>query len=367
MPAPERVSLRSIGQKLKISTSTVSRALRNQPGVSAEVREKVLRTAEKLGYRPDPALGALSALRWSPGAKNPLPFAVACIHVVGKPADEDQRPSRSKRGASRTDSLRRRCEDFGMVYDEFWLENYENSQALGRILLERGFHGLVFSIEGPTERWGFPFEKFSCVGIGYETPEHSLHRVCGDYAAAIHMAVKEAAARGYRRIGFLQFLHSNPEADIKIGAAIELCRSRWQREVGPQPEVFVYPTDGNYTKLFLRYRSSFHRWREREKPDVLIDANTLGLWWLDTAGYSLPEHYGYISILETGPNPLEQQVCRVDPRYDLQGLWAADLLVSHIQMGLRGLTKDSVRIVVPCAWHEATSLRPRMRAVEVVS
>jgi DNA-binding LacI/PurR family transcriptional regulator len=38
---------------------TVSRALRGEKHVGAELREKIARTAEKLGYRPDPDIAKL--------------------------------------------------------------------------------------------------------------------------------------------------------------------------------------------------------------------------------------------------------------------------------------------------------------------
>lgn len=45
-------SVRAIADELGISVATVSRALNNHPGVSDGTRKKVLRTADKSGYRP---------------------------------------------------------------------------------------------------------------------------------------------------------------------------------------------------------------------------------------------------------------------------------------------------------------------------
>jgi len=48
-----QVTIRDIALKLKISISTVSRALRNSPEIKLETRQKVLAMAEKLNYTPN--------------------------------------------------------------------------------------------------------------------------------------------------------------------------------------------------------------------------------------------------------------------------------------------------------------------------
>ncbi|MCC5822507.1 MAG: LacI family transcriptional regulator [Phycisphaerales bacterium] len=45
-------SVRAIADELGVSVATVSRALNNHPGVSEEMRKRVLQTADRTGYRP---------------------------------------------------------------------------------------------------------------------------------------------------------------------------------------------------------------------------------------------------------------------------------------------------------------------------
>ena len=46
--------MRQIAALAGVSAMTVSRALRNNPRITPEVRSKVHKVALKLGYRPDP-------------------------------------------------------------------------------------------------------------------------------------------------------------------------------------------------------------------------------------------------------------------------------------------------------------------------
>ncbi|MBI1938342.1 MAG: LacI family DNA-binding transcriptional regulator [Ignavibacteriales bacterium] len=52
-------TLHDIAKKLKVSTSTVSRALSNHPDISKETKEKVKALAEKLNYTPNPIAQSL--------------------------------------------------------------------------------------------------------------------------------------------------------------------------------------------------------------------------------------------------------------------------------------------------------------------
>ena len=58
--------IKDVAKELKMSTATVSRALRGLPGVSDTTRERVQQTAQALGYVPSPsAAGLASGQTWT--------------------------------------------------------------------------------------------------------------------------------------------------------------------------------------------------------------------------------------------------------------------------------------------------------------
>jgi DNA-binding LacI/PurR family transcriptional regulator len=59
----KRITLREIAESLGVSTMAVSLALRNNPRLPEATRTRIKEQAEKLGYRPDPALSALTTYR----------------------------------------------------------------------------------------------------------------------------------------------------------------------------------------------------------------------------------------------------------------------------------------------------------------
>src|ERR1700753_2066854 len=60
---PERVCMHHIAARAKVSTMTVSLALRDSPRISSTTRERIQALAAKMGFHPDPALRSLAAYR----------------------------------------------------------------------------------------------------------------------------------------------------------------------------------------------------------------------------------------------------------------------------------------------------------------
>lgn len=55
----KKLSLKEIAKSLKVSPSTISRALAGKPGVSKELREEIVEKARKLGFTPDSMASSL--------------------------------------------------------------------------------------------------------------------------------------------------------------------------------------------------------------------------------------------------------------------------------------------------------------------
>ena len=87
------VTINDIAEKLHISNATVSRALRSSGYVRAELKEKIFRTAEELGYAPNPLAVGLRTRRSHgisivlPSMNNPV--SVELLENLEKLADRN--------------------------------------------------------------------------------------------------------------------------------------------------------------------------------------------------------------------------------------------------------------------------------------
>jgi len=200
-PSPSRVSLRDIGKQLGVSHVTVSLALRNNPRISKEVREKVQQTAIKLGYQPDPMLAALAQYRKSKSTA-PITAAIAWINAW-EPAEKLRAHKEFDAywvGASKA------AAKFGYRLEEFQFGEDYKPERLHQILTTRGINGILLPPHQSRPDWGnFPWENYSVVRFGRSLEHPETHVVTADQVANTILAFRKMQQRGYRRIGFITY------------------------------------------------------------------------------------------------------------------------------------------------------------------
>lgn len=158
--ANRTVGLRYIAKALGVSTSTVSLALRGSKKISERTRDRVIKEAERLGYRPNAKLNELyRQLRLS--RKNELEASLAVV-VVGKQHFEIERWN------PLYESMKDRASRHGYRVEVFCLDEMElKASRLRTILYFRGIQGIVFINHG-RETVSLPeeLEEFATVCIG---------------------------------------------------------------------------------------------------------------------------------------------------------------------------------------------------------
>ena len=80
----ETVRMAEIAQSLGVAPSTVSRALRNDPRISVELRKRVRTVADELGYQPNPLVSALMANRRRRGSGGAMDVIALVTNYGGK-------------------------------------------------------------------------------------------------------------------------------------------------------------------------------------------------------------------------------------------------------------------------------------------
>ena len=129
-----RITQQDIADKLGLDKSTVSLALRNYTGIAVATRERVRVMAEKLGYRPDPALSMLARQRWAAGKTG---SGAALGYLV------DSRMENAEQHRRFLAAARVRAEQRGYIVHEFDLADYASIKTVARVLYHRGIRGLL--------------------------------------------------------------------------------------------------------------------------------------------------------------------------------------------------------------------------------
>src|SRR4029077_14781695 len=94
------VRMAEIAQRLGVASSTISRALRNDPRISEALRKQVRRVADELGYQPNPLVSALMANRRRRGSGGAVDVIALVTDYGGAQgwAGGEQNVARRRRG-----------------------------------------------------------------------------------------------------------------------------------------------------------------------------------------------------------------------------------------------------------------------------
>jgi LacI family transcriptional regulator len=220
-----RITIHQLARKLGVSAMSVSVALRGKPGVSDQLRERILTEARRLGYSPDPLAWELMervrSRRLSRGSRT-----IAFVNTFRRPELFAVAPTYAKfvRGA------REQAEAYGWTMEEFQAFGAGMGPArLARVLSARGIDGVVV---GP--RWldepdiEFPWGDFTAVLLGETHYGAGLYRVCCNQQHASLLALKKLVERGYRRIGLISDARYETPRDFDFSLGVEAAK----REMG---------------------------------------------------------------------------------------------------------------------------------------
>lgn len=252
--------MKDVAKKAGVHQTTVSLALRNDPRLKPQTRERIQAIAEEMGYRPDPMLNALSSYR-SQTRNRPADQVIGMLINL---ADESAL-LRSHVHQTLIRSCRKRAEELGFKLNVFWFgHEYESSRALERVLDARNIHGIVIGgFVASDLELELDWERYSLVKINLQPLELNVDAVLSNQMFAVRVAVRELRKMGYRRIGFAsgqqdEFVNRNLFSAGFYSAQRHLDFSEWQH-----PFLFQ-----NAESRFIH--EDLTRWIANERLDALI-------------------------------------------------------------------------------------------------
>lgn len=327
MPGP---TLQDIAHKLGISKMTVSRALRGERYVRADLRQQVTQTAAVMGYQPDPDLAKLMR-HMQRGRHVATPPTLAFIWSE-RDAETLAASSWSRQLILGAD---RRARQLGFQLEEFYLAaRGMTARRLSSILEARGIPGFILSplISRSRGHVSMAWEKFSSVVIGLGFARPQLHRVHHHHYLGMMTALRRLKKEGYKRIGFY------------CGSTINDRMFRaWSASF-----LAHHPLAQPGHLLALRKapsRADFLAWLKACKPEVVIDGGHVVKDWLATVPtVKRPAH------VTLGWRADIPEVPGIDQQADILGAAAIDLLVAQYQQNERGIPTAPKIVMTEGVW-----------------
>jgi DNA-binding LacI/PurR family transcriptional regulator len=333
-PGNERhsVTTREIAARAGVSNATVSLALRHHPRISAATRDRVLRMADELGYRPDPQIAKLMFRLRSQRA----PGFQSTIAALTTTAEGYDLPYL----AGIRESAKARAETLGYAFTLVRVPDSATQKAsLQRMLVSRGIEGLLLlplAVPRSVVDW-LDWSHFSVVAATYGVLAPQFHRVVPHQFGNTLQLCEELAKLGYRRIGLV----TTSEHDLVVHHGFSAAVA-WQSLLGgtelvrPLVGAGQLPTEGE-----------LRPWFRRERPDVILAAGEGDTRRIARIlGLAIPGPIGF-AVTDRQPDSL---VAGIDERPEEIGAAAIDLLHTKIVSGNVGIPRVPTVAMVPGEW-----------------
>jgi len=189
----------SIAAEAGVSVSTVSLAFKGHPSISEATRERVLKIAEKQGYRQDAQLSRLMSYLRTASRERRRPV-IAYINQFERP-----HLYKSVGAAACTwRGLVERSTQLGYKIEEFWMRDSGMSwKRLRGILRARGIEALIFDtiIDRDVD---FDLGGFVGVMLNQTRMGQPIHIVGCNVPLTTYRVLHQLREAGLRRIGFVQ-------------------------------------------------------------------------------------------------------------------------------------------------------------------
>jgi LacI family transcriptional regulator len=354
MPGGDRITLKDIARAAGLSKSAVSMALRNHPDLAPATRERVCRLAEEMGYRPDPALSALSSYRH--GKRGVAGGETLAWVTNWRTSEEWRRTSPVYRGYFV--GACRRAERLGYRLEHFWMgEPGMTRERFEQILHSRGIRGLLLApLPLPPVPFDLTWSRYAAVTIGTSISRPPLHRVTFSPYGSTNLVLESLRRRGYRRIGCVLPVEANERTEHAWLAAFLLFQFRHAEDYAVPP-LLLQPDENR--------RSRFCGWLDAHRPDAVVTVGArfpmMVREWCLGNGIRVPDDCGIAVISNV---PLDGDLSGIHEPSEDMGETAVDVLTGMLYRNDLGPPRLPRRTLLEGTWVEGGTVRALDRRSE---
>lgn len=342
MSSPHHITLRDIATAAGVHVSTVSLALRDDARLPAATRLRVKKIAQRLGYASNALLGSLARYRSRSSASPERPrIAWVTLHPTADGWRKFQTAQQSFHGAKQA------ARALGYTLRCIWLggAGMTSERATRRLQLQKIVGLIVAPAPKPTVTLKLPWEDYPAVGIGLTVVSPQLHVTANHHYRSAKLAVRELAARGYKRIGLVLLARANDRVEQSwLGGSLVMAYEEAGTEIVP-PLV-----------LEQLNQAALRRWYQQHRPDAIVTRHLELRPLLAKLGVTAPRDVGF--ALLSVPDR-SGALAGIDENARAIGAGAMALLADLITRGEKGIPADPQRLLFEGTWIEGRTVRAR--------
>lgn len=336
-----------IAQRLGVVASSVSRALRDDPRISEDLRRRTRQAAAELGYRPNPMVSALMANRRRRGGGG-------AVNVIALVTDYGGRQDWRTKDVCRweLEGIQRRAEELGFRVEIFALADFRGDMArLRGTLRARAIRGVLLGFS----RESGPGALFDCEGFCVAALSAYFPAVATDRANFhgffnVQLALDQLHRLGYRRPALIvPELNNRLSGNLWSGAFLD-----WQRRLPKKDRCEPYAPAEEAAP------AEFSDWLYRNEPDSLLVYKFPVRPLLAKRGVRVPGDLGLAWLYRTREEM--RGGAGIDGNLDHVGAAALDLVVERLNANRTGLSEHPKEVLIKGTWHEGATLPPKETA-----
>lgn len=336
-----QVRMSDVAMAAGVSVATVSRALREDPRISPEVRGRVRQAAQTLGYRPNPLVQSLMTQR-----RRRLPATAETIALITNYPGEAWQQKDVCRWYHQ--GISRRAAELGFRLEVFSLEAlHKDPRRLGQVLRARGVRGALLGYSRDVEQPVTPEVDDLCVvGLGTYFRGLVVDRAHLNGFHNVQLALTRLRGLGYERPALICPLMNNQIVGGQWTAAA--LDDLWRRPRRQQCPPFM--TGGAEAEM-----KTFREWFETHRPDALLAYKVPVIPLLKRLRLRVPEDVGVAYLY--GTEVERTTMAGIDGNLDEVGAAAVDLLAQKLQTHDRGRPRHAREVLIAGSWRHGPTVR----------
>jgi DNA-binding LacI/PurR family transcriptional regulator len=301
----------------------------------------VQKSADDLGYRPNPLVSALMANRRRRGSGGAVDVIALVTNYGGR---TDWRTKEVCRWEY--DGIQRRAGELGFRIEIFALADYQWDVAkLQATLRARAIRGVLLGFsreEKPNTT--FDSRDFSIAALSGYFPGVVADRANFHGFFNVQLALDQMYRHGYRRPTLIAPALNNRISNNLWSAAFLDWQRRLPRKDRCEPFIPREHVDA----------AEFREWLYRNDPDSLLVYKFPARRLLQRRGIRVPEDLGLAYLYRTSDEM--GSAAGVDGNLDVVGSAAFDLVIERLHANATGTSKHPKEVLITGTWHEGSTL-----------
>lgn len=340
MKSKPACTIRTLAAYLGLSAATVSRALRRDPRITETVRLRVVKAANKFGYKRDPRLSQLmSHVRATKQRAYQGTLAWITDHDLAIPFER-------KAHGLYWDSAVQRATELGYKLECFPDARPADTARIERRLRAQGIQGFVIQqFKNPFRLadWPFRWSRFAVVQSGSCQLPSTLDRVDGDDLGNCVAVFEHLTRLGYHRSGICTTESIERATDFALGTAQ---RRFCLRHAGAADIPPCLLPDLGATSA-----RTAARWIKKHRIDCVVSQVRGMKELLESTGKRVPDDIG---LAWQG----------VNPNFTNSGMWQredivagviVETLAASVEQGRLGLPASPRATLIEGHWHQGNT------------